>query len=97
MHDVTKFLLSYSLDSLLAELEKKNAVTSRWEPGDQQYEGMKMYLLKEKREHIRTAMWSSVVKRHYFFANEGKVCRLVNIVFSKYFVICYYCLQMDKK
>ena len=72
MHDVTKFLLSYSLDCLLAELEKTNAVTSRWKPGDQQYEEMKMYLLKEKREHIRTAMWSSVVKRHYLLRMKAK-------------------------
>ena len=72
MHDVTKFLLSYSLDSLLAELEKKNAVTSQWKPGDQQYEEMKMYLLKENREHIRTAIWSSVVKWHYLLRMKAK-------------------------
>jgi len=51
------------LGSILAEFEQKNVVTSRWKPGDQQYEEIKTSIvIKEKKEQIRTSLWSSLVK-----------------------------------
>jgi len=64
-------MLCCSLDSILGELEK-NAVAYRWKPGDVEYEAMRTYCLNKKMEQIRTAMWSSVVKRQYLLQMKAK-------------------------
>ena len=53
-------------------MEKKYDIPSRWKPSDYQYNELKMHLLSEKKLEARTALWSSVVKRHYLLRMKAK-------------------------
>ncbi len=69
----TSFFFSiYSLNDQLERIEKKWDISSRLTPSSCQYAEVKMHLLSEKVRCIRTAMWSSVVKRHYLLRMKAK-------------------------
>lgn len=61
-----------SVNGQLEQLEKEHNISSRWKPDDKDYEELLTHLLKEKMLQVRTALWSSVVKRHYLLRMKAK-------------------------
>ena len=74
-------LLFYlSLDNQLSEMERRHGLATRWKPGDKQYEEMKLSLISENQGHVRSTLWSCVVKRHYLLRMKAKYAGAVMVL-----------------
>jgi len=62
----------FSMNSQLEQLEEEHGILSRWKPHDEEYEELRTQLLREKLVQVRTALWSSVIKRHYLLRMKAK-------------------------
>ena len=72
MFTLTPIFYIYSLNDQLERIEEKQDISSRWTPSSHQYAEVKQHLLSEKVRRTRTALWSSVVKRHYLLRMKAK-------------------------
>ena len=61
-----------SMDSQLADIERKNSVVSRWKKTDREYIEAKVSFYTEKKNQLHTCLWASVVKRHYLLQMKAK-------------------------
>lgn len=62
----------FSLDSRLADMERRCGVTTRWRPTDKEYVDTRRASLMERKKQVHTSLWSSVVKRHYLLKMKAK-------------------------
>ena len=61
-----------SVNSQLAEMERKFSITKRWLPCDVEYVQMKGSILTERRNQLHTLLRACVVKRSYLLKMKAK-------------------------
>ena len=67
-----------SLDSKLADFERKCGIVRRWNRTDREYIEAKKAFLTEKQEQLHSCLWAAVVKRHAVSStDESEVCRYI--------------------
>lgn len=62
----------FSLDSKLADMERRFGVAVRWASTDKDYVDTKRLVMSNRRDQIHTCLWASVVKRHYLLQMKAK-------------------------
>lgn len=76
-----------SLDSKLADFERKCGIVRRWNRTDREYIEAKKAFLTEKQEQLHSCLWAAVVKRQYLLQMKAKYagifcccCILFNLI-----------------
>lgn len=69
-----------SLDSKLAEMERRFGVIARWTPTDKEFVDVKRSSMSARRDQLHTSLWASVVKRHYLLQMKAKYAGIMLVV-----------------
>lgn len=71
----------YSMEDQLADFERRHVINRRWAQTDKEYLDARQGFLCEKREQIHTALWSTIIRRHYLLRMKAKYSgKCINII-----------------